>query len=55
MSGEVAPRATSLGPTPSLFVLVYFLVFLVSFCFWKENPVLPLKNLHFSMSPFVSS
>ena len=32
-SGDVARRATSLGPKPSLFVLVFFYSFVLLFCF----------------------
>ena len=54
-SGEVARRATSLGPEPSLFVfffVCFFLCFLFFFCwflslFLIEKPCFPPKKWHF--------
>ena len=69
-SGEVAQRATSLGPKPSLFYFFCFyffgFCFLLFFCFpvfafARKNLVFPTKEGHFlcmffffSVSPFVS-
>ena len=62
--GEVAQRATSLGPKPSfLFVFVFFFCYLLSFLRfpffdlnWKPCFLLPRKAIvvHFSVFPFVS-
>ena len=57
-SGEVAPRATSLGPEPSLSFCSFALLFVLGFFCLETKVCFPMKNegisVNFSVSLFVS-